>query len=153
MYIGFYVSCIALACAAWIICRQDQKTCHHKAAPTVRGWPLIGMTISLALHGAAFLHWCRMQVQSQTPYSTRSDQALTHAVLQYGDIFRVSLGGQHMTYLLHPAAIKLFFAAPDEQIAFRQASWHSSLLFWQTQTSLGLSTQYQKLQQNSKRGV
>lgn len=49
------------------------------------------------------------------------DQASAGVVLQYGDIFTVSLGGQKMTYLLHPAAMKLFFSAPDDQIAFRQA--------------------------------
>ena len=40
--------------------------------------------------------------------------------VQHGDIFRLMLAGQSMTYLLDPANIKLFFTAPDDQIAFRQ---------------------------------
>ncbi|KAA6426780.1 MAG: cytochrome P450, partial [Trebouxia sp. A1-2] len=39
----------------------------------------------------------------------------------YGDIVRVSLGGQCMTYLFGPDAVKLFFSASDDQIGFRQA--------------------------------
>ena len=32
-------------------------------APVVPGYPVIGNTLSLALHGAAYIHRCRMQVR------------------------------------------------------------------------------------------
>lgn len=69
-------------------------------APHARGLPLVGGTLSLALQGADFIHTCRKR---------------------YGDIVRVSLGGQRMTYLFGPDAMKLFFSASDDQIGFRQA--------------------------------
>jgi len=34
----------------------------------------------------------------------------------------MSLGGQRMTYLFGPDAMKLFFSASDDQIGFRQAT-------------------------------
>ena len=66
MSLGLCASCVALACAAWVACRKGLKTRHDNAAPTVEGWPLIGNTISLALHGAAFMHWCKVQVHDST---------------------------------------------------------------------------------------
>ena len=33
-----------------------------KGAPQIPGLPLVGNTLSLARHGAAFIHMCRMQV-------------------------------------------------------------------------------------------
>ena len=42
--------------------------------------------------------------------------------LQHGNIFKLRLAGQQMTYLLEPESIKLFFTAPDNQIAFRQVT-------------------------------
>lgn len=72
-------------------------------APHARGLPLVGGTLSLALQGADFIHTCRKR---------------------YGDIVRVSLGGQRMTYLFGPDAMKLFFSASDDQIGFRPATEH-----------------------------
>ena len=34
----------------------------REGAPQVPGYPLVGNTLSLAQHGAAFIHMCRMQV-------------------------------------------------------------------------------------------
>ncbi|DBA87474.1 TPA: Cytochrome P450 7B1, variant 4 [Trebouxia sp. C0004] len=73
------------------------------AAPYARGLPVVGGTLSLALQGADFIHTCRKR---------------------YGDIVRVSLGGQGMTYLFGPDAMKLFFSASDDQIGFRPATEH-----------------------------
>lgn len=81
------------------------------------------------------------------------DQGTRCAVLQYGDIFRVSLGGQRMTYLLHPAAMKLFFSAQDDQIAFRQAPWQVSLLLPCSDTLPVLLKTELMRQQSSKRDV
>lgn len=97
----FYASCLALACALLFTYMVAVAKSRCKASPPGVSWlPFIGSTISLALHGAGFVHWCRQK---------------------HGDIFKVTLGGHCMTYLLSPEAMKLFFSAPDDQIAFRQA--------------------------------
>lgn len=31
-------------------------------APTVPGWPLLGNTVGIALHGSDFIHRCRLKV-------------------------------------------------------------------------------------------
>lgn len=93
-------------------------------APHARGLPLVGGTLSLALLGADFIHTCRKRVRmKQWVASVSGHSRLTspQCCLQYGDIVRVSLGGQCMTYLFGPDAVKLFFSASDDQIGFRQA--------------------------------
>lgn len=63
MHIDIYAACLALACTTWfwykrvLLLRQ-----RDRAAPVVGGLPLIGNTISLALHGAKFVHRCRLEV-------------------------------------------------------------------------------------------
>ena len=58
-----------------------------------------------------------------------------------------------MTYLLHPAAMKLFFSAQDDQIAFRQAPWQVSLLLPCSDTLPVLLKTELMRQQSSKRDV
>ena len=71
-----------------------------QSAPVVPGWgPVLGNTLQLAQHGAAFTHASREQVSP--------------------DAFEVSLAGRRMVFLFHPAAVQAFFTAPDELIAFR----------------------------------
>ena len=38
------------------------ERCKRKGALQVPGYPLLGNTLSLAQHGAAFIHMCRVQV-------------------------------------------------------------------------------------------
>jgi len=95
-------------------------------APHARGLPLVGGTLSLALQGADFIHTCRKRVRmdqwvASSVSGHSGSSSSTQRCLQYGDIVRVSLGGQRMTYLFSPDAMKLFFSASDDQIGFRQA--------------------------------
>lgn len=41
-------------------------------APIVPGYPVIGNTLSLAQHGAAYIHRCRMQVDLISPHTLQA---------------------------------------------------------------------------------
>ncbi|CAL5225964.1 g8766 [Coccomyxa viridis] len=96
---------LAAAALIWTLARfrTVPVSSGRKRAPQVPGLPLIGNTLGLARHGASFIHKCR---------------------LQYGDAFRLSLAGRNMTFLFHPEALRQFFAAPTDEIAFRPAVAH-----------------------------
>ena len=58
-----YASCLALACAVLFTCKVVLAKSRYKgSAPCVSYLPLVGSTISLALHGADFVQWCRQKV-------------------------------------------------------------------------------------------
>lgn len=81
----------------WSLARGNARNC----APIVPGLgPILGNTLQIALHGSQFLH------QSRNKASRK-------------DAFVVNLAGKRMVFLFHPAAIHIFFTAPDDLIAFR----------------------------------
>lgn len=95
------LSLIFAAALAFLIHVAMKPRRHTDAPPTVPGWPLLGNTVSLGLHGASFIHDCRAS---------------------YGDAFTLDLAGRRMTFLFHPDALAVFFTAPDKHIAFRYAT-------------------------------
>lgn len=124
-YFGLVFCILAVAVSIYV---QKRNRCYwsrkSSGASTVPGLPLLGNTVSLATQGARFVHSCKRLVRQNTGQQAHSDQqCLTILVnpMQHGDVFKVNLAGQQMTYLLHPDSIKLFFTAPDDQIAFRHA--------------------------------
>ena len=95
------LSMILAAALAFLIHAAKKPRRHTHAPPTVPGWPLLGNTVSLGLHGASFIHDCRAS---------------------HGDAFTLDLAGRRMTFLFHPDALAAFFTAPDKDIAFRYAA-------------------------------
>lgn len=95
------LSMILAAALAYLIHVALKPRQHTDAPPTVPGWPLLGNTVSLGLHGASYIHDCRAS---------------------YGDAFTLDLAGRPVTFLFHPDALAAFFTAPDKDIAFRHAA-------------------------------
>ena len=118
------LSIVSISFACWYAFTYSRR---RDTAPSVLGLPLVGSTISLAVQGAGFVHACRKRVSVKTSakrlfFDTANVSKLSLHFLQYGDIVRLSLGGQRMTYLFGPDAMKLFFSAPDDHIGFRQVT-------------------------------
>ena len=119
----FCILAVAVSIYVQERCRYH-RTRKTSGASTVPGFPLLGNTISLATQGARFLHDCKRLVRHSTfqhAHDYRQHLVIPVTPMQHGDVFKLKLAGQQMTYLLHPDSIKLFFTAPDDQIAFRRA--------------------------------
>lgn len=64
-YLGVIVSLGLLAVALSVYLhgtRPNRRDEYRSAAPAVPGLPLLGNTVSLAMQGASFLHYCRKLV-------------------------------------------------------------------------------------------